>query len=949
LWGYSISGDLPIVLVQIEDPGNINLIRQLIQAHAYWRLKGLSVDMIIWIEDYAGYRQSLYEQIMGIIAGGIEANIVGRPGGIFIRAGDQLSAEDKMLFQAVARIVISDKNGSLSEQLNRRISFDPVIAAFKPTRTYIPEIKTEYTEPGWGLEFFNGKGGFTPDGREYIIFTSKGKMTPAPWVNVLANDQFGTVISENGQSYTWSENAHEFRLSPWNNDFVSDRNGEAIYIRDEETGHFWSPTPFIKNGSANYKTRHGFGYSIFEHTETGIYSELCIYVSLDAPVKFSVLKIRNLSGRTRRLSVTGYVEWVLGDLRSKTAMHVNMEIDINSSAIYARNPFNFEFVDRVAFFETDDSSACSFTCDRTEFLGRNGSMSRPAAMNRSRLSGKRGAALDPCAAIQVTIEVENDMEDEIVFTLGSGKSTSETVGLANRFVSRDAARKELESIWEYWKNTLGSVQVETPDRALNYMVNGWLLYQTLASRIWARSGYYQSGGAYGFRDQLQDAMSVVHSKPRILHDQIILHAGRQFIEGDVQHWWHPPTGRGVRTRCSDDYLWLPLAVSRYVTCTGDISILDEVVKFLEGRPLNSEEESYYDLPNQSGESGTIYEHCTRAILHGLKFGDHGLPLIGSHDWNDGMNRIGHKGKGESVWLGFFLYDILMQYVKLSRKYGDNDFAERCEIEAELLRHNLESHAWDGKWYLRAFFDDGSPLGSHSNTECKIDSLSQSWAVLSEAGSLHRCKIAMEYVNTMLVRRDKGLVQLLDPAFDKSELNPGYIKGYVPGVRENGGQYTHAAIWAIMAFAKLGDKKNAWEILSLINPINHARSAGDSETYKVEPYVVAADVYSMPPHTGRGGWTWYTGSAGWMYRMILESLLGLRIESDKLYLEPVLPDDWNSFSLDYKFLHTTYKITVKRKDKDNEEAGVLIDGAQNNNRFIQLLDDNTDHHVAMIMP
>ncbi len=947
LWGHSISGDIPIILVQIEDPENINFVRQLIQAHAYWRLKGLYVDMVIWIEDFAGYRQVLHDQIMAIIAGGIEAGIIGKSGGIFLRTADQLSAEDRILFQAVARVSVSDKNGTLPDQLNRRITFDPVIAPFRALREFTPQSGNIQAFEGRNLEFYNGKGGFTPDGREYIIFTSDQNMTPMPWSNVLANPYCGTVISENGQAYTWCENAHEFRLSPWNNDPVTDISGEVIYIRDEETGYFWSPTPFIKNDSSIYKSRHGFGYSIFERSETGIDTELCIYVPLDAPVKYSVLKIRNNSQRPRKLSVTGYVEWVLGELRSKTAMHVTTDVDVNTGTILARNSFNFEFSERVAFFQASANFTCSFTCDRTEFLGRNGSLKRPAAMNRAKLSGKRGAALDPCAAIQVIIEIEQGGEQEIVFILGAGKNGDEALDYSRRMASRTVARAELERVWEFWKTSLDTIHVQTPDKALNYLVNGWLMYQTLVSRIWARSGYYQSGGAYGYRDQLQDAMAVVHSNPALLRNQILLHAGRQFIEGDVQHWWHPPTGRGVRTLCSDDFLWLPLATCRYINVTGDMGILDEMVPFLEGRPLNHDEESYYDLPGVSGEKTTVFEHCKRAVENGLRFGEHGLPLMGSHDWNDGMSRVGHQGKGESVWLGYFMYDVLQQFSLISDRWGNRKFADKCRTEAEKIRANIDFHAWDGNWYLRAFFDDGTPLGSQVNPEGKIDSISQSWSVISDAGRPDRKLIAMESVNSKLVRRDIGIVQLLDPAFDKSELDPGYIKGYVPGVRENGGQYTHAAIWTVMAFARLRDKKNAWEVLSLINPVNHALNESDVEIYKVEPYVIAADVYSMPPHTGRGGWTWYTGSAGWMYRLITESMLGLTLEENRLFINPLMPDEWESFQIDYRYQQTIYKIEVVCSG-ENTETIFYLDGNPLTANYIQLVNDGREHFVNVII-
>ncbi len=944
LWGYSISGDLPIVLVQIADPANIDLVRQLVQAHAYWRFKGLAVDLVIWNEDHAGYRQLLQEQIMGLIAAGIEANVSDRPGGIFLRLADQISDEDRVLLQTVARAILTDSRGTLWDQIHRRRLAELPVPRFTPVRTYRAEDTAAAGPPRRDLIFFNGLGGFTPDGREYIITTSAAQKTPSPWVNVIANPHFGTVISESGAAYTWSVNAHEFRLTPWNNDSISDSGGEAFYLRDEESGHFWSPTPLPGGGAMHYVSRHGFGYSVFEHVEDGISSEVWVYVATDASIKFTSIKLKNVSGRARRLSATGYVEWVLGDLRPKTAMQVITELDPKTGAIFARNSYNSEFADQTAFFDTGEATR-TVSGDRAEFLGRNGTLQRPAAMTRARLSGRIGAGLDPCAAIQVPFDLADGQEREIIFKLGVGRNSDDAGNLVRRFRGSVAGRGALERVWEYWNHTLGAVQVDTPDQSVNMLANGWLLYQTLACRLWARSGYYQSGGAFGFRDQLQDVMALIHSEPQLVREHLLLCAAHQFKEGDVQHWWHPPTGRGVRTRCSDDFLWLPLAACRYVLATGDTGVLDETVRFIEGRPLNPDEDSYYDLPRPSEETGSLYDHCVRAILRGLSRGEHGLPLMGSGDWNDGMNLVGRHGKGESVWLGFFLYDVLVRFSELARLHGDPSFAGRCQEEAGRLRRNIEEHGWDGEWYRRAYFDDGSTLGSASNPECRIDSIAQSWSVLSGAGDAERSRRAMEAVDKLLVRREHGLIQLLDPPFDKSDMDPGYIKGYVPGVRENGGQYTHAAIWTAMAFAALGDNSRAWELLAMINPINHANSPEAIAIYKGEPYVVAADVYAVSPHIGQGGWTWYTGSAGWMYRLIAESLLGLRLETNKLRFEPCLPKEWDSFKVRYRHRETTYHITVLQT-RDNSAASVTVDGALQSGNTISLVDDRREHAVEV---
>ncbi|RCX32729.1 cellobiose phosphorylase [Thioalbus denitrificans] len=954
LWGYAISGDLPIVLLRIADPANIELVRQLIQAHAYWRLKGLAVDLVIWNEDRAGYRQLLQEQILGLVAVGLETQVMDRPGGIFLRSAEQISEEDRILFQSVARAILSDSRGTLAEQINRPGPAPVRVPALEPSRPREEESTADSVLPPRELILANGMGGFTPDGREYVITTTPGRQTPAPWVNVLANPRFGSVVSESGQAYTWGENAHEFRLTPWHNDPVSDPSGEAFYLRDEESGHFWSPTPLPARGATPYVTRHGFGYSVFEHAEDGIRSELWVYVAQDAAVKFSVLKVRNTSGRPRRLSATGYVEWVLGDLRPGSAPHVTTEVDPYSGALYARNPYHTEFPDRIAFFDVDDTSRTA-SGDRAEFIGRNGSLERPAAMARSHLSGRLGSGLDPCAALQVPFELADGQAREITFLLGlGGVPGGEDAGrLVQRFRGGDAARRALDAVWHYWNHTLGAVQVETPDESLNVLTNGWLLYQTLACRLWARSGYYQSGGAFGYRDQLQDAMALVHAEPRLLREQLLLCAGRQFREGDVQHWWHPPSGRGVRTRCSDDYLWLALATCRYVLASGDTGVLEEPVGFLEGRPLNGDEESYYDLPGRSGATESLYQHCVRAIRRGLAaVGANGLPLMGSGDWNDGMNRVGIKGRGESVWLGFFLYEVLRRFGVLAQRRNDSAVADLCAVEGLRLGENLERHGWDGAWYRRAWFDDGTPLGSGDNSECRIDSISQSWAVLSGAGDGERTRMAMQAVDDQLVRRDHALIQLLDPPFDQSDLDPGYIKGYVPGVRENGGQYTHAAIWAAMAFAKLGDSARAWELATLINPANHAKSAEASAVYKVEPYVMAADVYAVAPHTGRGGWTWYTGSAGWMYRLIAESLLGLRLETDRLRFAPCLPAHWAGLKIHYRYRETVYHIEIAQvRVSDGGKpgvSGVTVDGIERDDLAIALVDDHQEHTVRVMV-
>ena len=945
LWGYGISGDIPIVLVRIQNRNRISLIKEMVQAHAYWRMKGLIVDLVIWNEDQSGYRQELQDEIMHQMPQGSDSLLLNRKGGIFIRRLEQMSDEDRILIQTVARAIISDRGGTLAEQMERAGWNEIAVPRLLPTRTPYPEPKAGPGKTGEGLLYFNGTGGFSQDGREYVIITGNGRVTPAPWVNVLANENFGTVVSENGSAYTWSENAHEFRLTPWMNDPVLDLSGEALYIRDEETGKFWSPTALPVRGANQYVTRHGFGYSVFEYCEHGISTELTVSVSIDCPVKFMSLRIRNRSGRSRLLSVTGYVEWVLGELRSRSLLHVITEIDQISGAIFAKNPYNNEFPGRVAFLDSNIINR-TVTGDRYEFIGRNGSLDKPAAMEQIRLSNKVGAGLDPCAAMQILCRLTDGEEREIIFTLGVGRDIDDARNLVLQNRGVGSARKALKAVKEYWSRTLGAVKITTPDPSVDLLVNGWLLYQTIASRLWARSGFYQSGGAFGFRDQLQDVMALIHSRPELTRKQLLLCAGHQFVEGDVQHWWHPPLNRGVRTHCSDDYLWLPFATCRYVLSTRDTGVLDEEIPFLEGRKVLPEEDSYFDLPNQSATSGTLYEHCIRAIRWGLKFGKHGLPLMGTGDWNDGMNLVGAEGKGESVWLGFFLFDLLMRFREIAELHSDPSFAEFCRVNAERIRENLERDGWDGGWYRRAYFDSGQPLGSSLNPECMIDSIAQSWAVLSGAASDERAITAMEAVHEHLILHDDRLITLLTPPFDTAPINPGYIKGYVPGVRENGGQFSHAAIWVVMAFAALKDLQRTWDLLPFLSPIHHSRTPEDVRKYRVEPYVIASDIYAAPPHTGQGGWTWYTGSAGWMYTLILESLLGVRLSGDLIRFEPCIPVMWRSYQIDYRYRSTIYHIVVQNSGTGSGVRSVVVDGIDQADKNIHLVDDRGDHQVVV---
>ncbi|MEK7271232.1 MAG: glucoamylase family protein, partial [Planctomycetota bacterium] len=949
LWGYALSGDLPIVLLRVSDAGRLDLVGELLRAHAYWRMRGLMTDLVIWNEDVSGYRRALDDRILGLIAAGTEAQLLDKPGGVFVRHVDSFPEEDRVLLQAVARVVIRDVDGPLDQQMERwrRASLPSRQPMLAPSPAAPPPAEDAGAPPPRpDLLFSNGTGGFTKDGREYIIDLPPGRRTPAPWVNVIANARLGTVVSESGSAYTWYGNAQLGRLTPWSNDPVGDPSGEVLFVRDDESGRFFSPTPWLRGGGPAYACRHGFGYSVFEHREDGMATELKVYADVEAPVKFMVLKIRNLGAAPRRVSIFASVDLVLGDLRSRQAMHVVTEVEPLTGAILARNSFNAEFSGVVAFFDCSET-ARSVSGDRTEFLGRHGDPLSPEALRLRNLSGRVGPGLDPCAAMQVPVELPGGAEREIVFLLGAGRNAEEAVALIQSHRGAGAARVALGEVWRHWNDKLGVLHVETPDTALDVMMNGWLPYQALSCRLWGRSGFYQSGGAYGFRDQLQDCVALLHEVPDLVRAHLLRCAERQFVEGDVQHWWHPPGGRGVRSRCSDDFLWLPYAVGRYVAFTGDFGVLDEKIPYLTGRALNDSEESYYDLPGRSDQAGTLYEHCTRALLKGLKLGPRGLPLMGGGDWNDGMNRVGIGGQGESVWLGFFLHEVLTKFAPLADGRGDAAFAQRCRTAAAELSERIEAQAWDGGWYRRATFDDGSPLGSAQNEECRIDSIPQSWATISGVGDASRRRQALDAVWEHLVRPDLGIVRLFAPPFDRSALDPGYIKGYPPGVRENGGQYTHGAVWAAMAFSLAGRAEQAEALVKMLNPINHALDPEGVARYRVEPYAMAADIYGEPPHAGRGGWTWYTGSAAWYYRLLHEVVFGLERRADTLRLHPRVPASWAAFKVHYRYYQTFYHLVFTQAPTHRGKIRLTLDGKPLDGEALKLVNDQQEHTVEVL--
>jgi cyclic beta-1,2-glucan synthetase len=947
LWSHGIGGDLPIVVVRIEKSADLSTVRKVVRGHEYLHFKGLKVDLVILNDSPTTYQQELHRELETMVRTGGLQSLQDKPGGIYLRRADLMAESDRILLHAVARAVIVAERGLLEDQLERSQLEAPLPATFV-ARTASQNYPEHVVAPA-DLSFFNGLGGFHQGGREYVTVLGAEQWTPLPWSNVIANKVgFGFQVTETGGGYTWSINSRENRLTPWSNDPISDPAGEAIYLRDEDSGTVWSTTALPIREKEPYLIRHGQGYTVFEHTSHGISQELLVFVPLDAEIKVSLLRLRNRTARKRRLSITFYNELVLGVLRHSSAPYIITEINEEASTVFARNPFNTDFANRVAFVSTSEPLS-SATCDRKEFIGRNGSLDKPAALRRASLANRDGAGLDPCAALQVNIELAPQEAREIVFFIGEAESQEAALTLVSEFRQPGTVNAAFERVLSHWDQLLGTIEVKTPDAAFDTLLNRWLLYQSLSCRVWARTAFYQSGGAFGFRDQLQDVMSLVYSSPQVARDQIILASRHQFKEGDVQHWWHPPSDRGVRTRIADDLLWLPFVVSFYVNVTGDESILDEVVPFLEQPLLLPDEQDRYMEPEVSEEKGDIFEHCVRAIDRSLAVGAHGLPLMGSGDWNDGMNRVGQHGKGESVWLGWFLYTTLTRFLTQVEARKQLDRSKRYRRHMENLKKALEENAWDGDWYRRAYFDDGSPLGSTQNEECRIDSIAQSWAVISGASDSYRMSRAMAAVEQYLIRRGDGLVILFTPPFDRGSLDPGYIKGYVPGVRENGGQYTHAAIWTLIAFSMLGDGERAGELFSLLNPINHSSTRAGLHKYKVEPYVAVGDVYAVPPHTGRGGWTWYTGSAGWMYRAGLESIVGFKLLGEKLQIDPCVPRWWRDFEITYRRNRAVYQIRVENPmGLSRGVISVEVDGAILEGNEIALSDEPKHHNVKIVM-
>ncbi len=989
LWRYGISGDVPIVLVVLHKPDCVEILHEVLKAHEYWHLKDLKTNLVILSEEEYSYTLPLYAQISDIIMAGQTQEISCSPKDIFVLDKNKITDSDIFLLYAAARIILKGDGKTFREQLDWNVDgqTDKTAANIlsgdggtqgrqsdnvqddlqnnreqdtQPGREGQLTIGMKYhvsssNAPGMKniseLLYYNGLGGFDKDRNEYVIRLDNGRSTPAPWVNVIANPNFGFMVSETGAGYTWYGNSRENKLTPWSNDPVSDSPGEVLYIGDRDSGGIWTATPLAVRNAGLYTIRHGFGYSVFEHAGLDFTQKLTQFVPVNDPVKVSILALKNLTDRKKRLTLTYYIRPVLGASDQAASMHIKSSMGGQGTLFITNTYTNEGFAGGVCFIDASITER-SVTADRGEFFG-SGDTGLPECLSwpEKNLSGTLGTGFDPCVAIQVKITLGKNENREIIFLLGMADNLQDAEAIAKKYRRIKVAKAAFNRAAEFWREKTGIMRVVTPDPSMDLMLNGWLQYQVISCRMWARSGFYQSGGALGFRDQLQDCLALMHLQPEISRAQILLHAGRQYIEGDVQHWWHEPTGKGIRTRFSDDFLWLPYVTAEYVRITGDKDIMQEMIPYIQEPLLGESEYERFGKPAISSHSGSLYEHCVRAIENSMKFGSHGLPLMGTGDWNDGMNMVGNKGQGESVWLGWFLAAVLEKFSQVCLMMGKDEAAtaDRYIGIRRVLTEAVEKNAWDGMWYRRAYFDDGQPMGSAQNDECMIDSIAQTWAVISGAGDLKRAEQAIDSLEDNLVCRDTGLIKLLTPPFDKGSMEPGYIKGYVPGVRENGGQYTHAAAWVVIAFACLGDGNKAYEMFKLINPVSHTSDYDSCIRYKTEPYVMTADVYSENPHAGRGGWSWYTGSAGWMYRAGAEHILGFKKEGETIVMDPCIPCEWKEYVINYKYRTSTYHIKVLNPDGKNKGVkGISQDGAMTAGNTITLADDGRFHEIEVVM-
>jgi cyclic beta-1,2-glucan synthetase len=951
LWHMGLSGDLPIVLVRVADEASASLLPAIVRAHEWWLRRGLRADLVILQEKAAGYQEPLRDMLrLTLREAGIPEGF-GGTGGIHLLAADRFGGLERRTLEAVARLCLDGAASALGDAVaaQRTVRMPP--PRFQPVGPPVSEpLPAPPPAPTPDIVFGNGYGGFARDGGDYIINLEAGRRTPVPWCNVLANDSFGSIVSESGLGFTWAVNSGEHRLTPWSNDPLVDPQSEALYLRDEETARIWSPTPLPAGGTASCQIRHSPGATVWQRNDFGLQQRLTVFVPPDAPVKLAILTLTNAGENNRRITATYYAEWLLGALASVARPQIACGYDMESRALIARNGWNPEFAARTSFL-TASRPPHSLTCDRASFLGREGDAAAPAGLTAWNLDGTLDNSADPCAVFQVHIDLAAGGTEDVVFVLGEGKDPAEAASLALQWANVDTAKQALAAMQAVWQRRLGAVSVVTPDPAFDILVNRWLIYQTFASRVLARAGFHQASGAYGFRDQLQDMMALLFCEPERVRAHIFDCAARQFEEGDVLHWWHPPAGRGVRTRCSDDLLWLVYATGRYVEATGDHGILAEEVPFLSAPPLADGEQDRYALFAPGADRATLFEHCRRALDHGVTAGAHGLPLIGSGDWNDAMDRVGNEGRGESVWLAWFAAVCADAFANLAMRFNNPELGSLWSARADDLRRVADAAGWDGAWYVRAFADDGLPWGSKSSDECQIDSISQSWAELAGGPSPLRTEAALSAATARLVDPETRLVRLLAPPFDRSPRDPGYIRAYPPGVRENGGQYTHAAAWLGLAHAHAGNGDRAYEIFDLINPIRRTTARADADLYRGEPYVLAGDIRAAGPGTGVAGWTWYTGAAGWTWQLAIEGILGITLRNGSVRIRPRLPKGWGSAEVRVKGADGLLIITIEDPGRlGTGTVEISVGGKPVDGDSVPLPTEGlTDHVIARIQP
>ncbi len=942
LWKYGISGDLPIILLKIKDSNDAHVVKEVLKAYEFFKTKNLEIELVILDEEKHSYENYVREEVDNLVLNSQMAYLKNMRAGIFEISKNEISKQDLDLLNFVATLVIDASKGGIKNALKeleeeylekyKEIGKEPQ----NPIIENEDNGNVDILENIEKLKYYNEYGAFSEDGKEYLIKVNKENRLPTVWSNIMANEKFGTLVTESMGGYSWHKNSRLNRISSWQNQASYDIPSEIIYLKDKQTKKVWSlglnPMPDDKN----YNVIYGFGYAKYIHKSDGLEQELEIFVPKEDSVKVQILKLKNTTLNRKKIKIVYYLKSVLGEDEIKTNGYINLKYDSNNNIICAQNLYNSDFPNDVIYVSNSEKIK-SYTGDKRFFIG-NGDLSNPECLKMSGLNNENSLGKNPCIAYEIDVEIESSSEKEIIFTLGAEESIIDSKNVAYKYNKIQNCKQELKKVKNYWKEELGKLQVQTPLESINILLNGWIIYQTLVSRLIGKTGFYQSGGAYGFRDQLQDTLALKYINPQILKNQIIKHSKHQFIEGDVEHWWHEETQQGIRTKFSDDLLWLVYMTCEYIEFTGDYSILEEQTSYLKGKVLDENEDERYDKYFKSDKIESIFEHCIKAIEKSFNFGENGLPKIGTGDWNDGFSTVGNKGKGESVWLGFFLYNVLERFIPICEIKEKQELVQKYKQTQTNLKRALNTNGWDGRWYKRAFMDDGNTLGSMENEECRIDSIAQSWSIISNAGDNDKKYISMESLENHLIDRENGIIKLLDPPFDKGKLEPGYIKSYLPGVRENGGQYTHAAIWVIIAEALLGFGDKATEIYRMINPIEHARTKDASNKYKVEPYVIPADIYGCNNLAGRGGWTWYTGSSSWYYKAGIEYILGLKINKGFMSIQPCIPKEWKEYSIRYKWKNSVYNINVK--NPNNKNSGVekiLVNGIEYENKI--KLEDN----------